>query len=151
MRVLAVFDLAPRPCQGLVRKGIKAPDGNRGMRVTTMNTCYKHWPEERERAHSLRRSSVFALSYRQHLARVFAVTLRSRLLVLLASNSGEGFPKIGIDASRIAKRLIEDRFHSLSQRRGCCIPILLSLVRARCVPGRGKPRWFSDLGRRLFS
>jgi len=45
-----------------------------GLRVTTMNTCYKHCPTER--AHRLRRNSVFALSYGEHLARVFAVNLR---------------------------------------------------------------------------
>ena len=105
-----------------------------------MNTCCEHCPTERERAQSLRRNSAFALSYREHLARVFAVNLRSRLLALLASNSGEGFPKVGINASRIAKGMIEDRFHSLSQSRGCVIPMFLSLVEARCVPGRGKSR-----------
>jgi hypothetical protein len=43
--------------------------------------------------------------------RIFALDVRSRLLLLLTSNSGEGFPKVSINASRIAKGMIEDRFH----------------------------------------
>jgi len=78
------------------------------MRVTAMNTCYEHCPKEHERARRLRRDRVFALSYRQHLVRVFTVTPYTLLLMLLASNSGEGFPQVGIDASRIAKGMIED-------------------------------------------
>jgi hypothetical protein len=54
---------------------------------------------------------VLGLSYREYLPRIFAFALRLRLLSLLAPNSGEGFPKIGIDASRIAKGTVKDRFH----------------------------------------
>jgi len=54
---------------------------------------------------------VFPLSYRQHLPGFFTLTLRERLLPLLASNSGEGFPKIRINAARVTKGMIEDRFH----------------------------------------
>jgi hypothetical protein len=73
------------------------------------------------------------------------------LLALLASNSGEGFPKVGIGASRIAKGMIKDRFHLLSRSRGCVIPMFLPLLEARRVPGRRKSRWFSGLRTRLFS
>jgi hypothetical protein len=61
--------------------------------------------------HASRRDSGFALSYRKYLSRIFALNLSSRLLTLFAANSGEGFPKVGINASRVTKRMIEDRFH----------------------------------------
>ena len=50
-------------------------------------------------------------SYREHLRRTVARLVRSRLLALFAPNSGEGFPKIGVNALGITKGVIEDRFH----------------------------------------
>src|SRR5205814_6487167 len=64
--------------------------------------------------HCSRCDSGFALSYREHLPWIVALNLRSRLLALLTSNSGEGFPKVSINASRVTKRIIEDRFHLAS-------------------------------------
>jgi len=54
---------------------------------------------------------VFALSYREDLRRIFALALRPGLLALLAADSGEGLPKVGINAFRVMKGLIEDGFH----------------------------------------
>jgi len=54
---------------------------------------------------------VFALSYREHFRRLFAFDLRPGLLALLAADSGEGFPKIGINALRVTKGSIEYGFH----------------------------------------
>lgn len=55
--------------------------------------------------------SVFALSYRQYFRRICDLGLPSRLVLLLASNSGEGLPKVGIDASRVTKGRVEDTLH----------------------------------------
>jgi hypothetical protein len=76
-----------------------------------MNTCSKSCRCDREPTFTSRHSRVFTLSDREYLGRTFARNLSSRLLTLLPSNSGEGFPKVGINASRITKGLIEDRFH----------------------------------------
>ncbi len=76
--------------------------------------------------HALRCDSGFALPYREHLPRIVALNLRSRLLALLTSNSGEGFPKVGINASRITKRMIENRFHWCPEPWLCRTSVFIS-------------------------
>jgi len=51
------------------------------------------------------------LLYREYLPNSFTGTLYLRLSPLFAPNSGEGFPKVRIDASGVMKGMIEDRFH----------------------------------------
>jgi len=64
-----------------------------------------------EPSHASRHRDVFALSHREHLLQFLALNLRSGLLALFPPNSCEGFPKIGVDAARVTKGMIEDRFH----------------------------------------
>ena len=111
-----------------------------------MNTCYKHCPTERERPHGLRSNSAFALSYGEYLARVFAVNLRSRLLALLASNSGESFPKVSINASRIAKGTIEDRFHFVVPEPWLCHTDVSVSVTSKMRSEQGKVTLVHQLG-----
>ena len=58
-----------------------------------------------------RRSGVFALLYWEYLPRIVALNVHSRLLALLPSNSGESFSEVRINALRVTKGVIEDRFH----------------------------------------
>jgi len=76
-----------------------------------MNTC-ERMPAPCERAFaSLRHARAFALSYQEYLSRIVNLALHLRLLALLTPNPGKGLPKVRIDAARIPKGLIEDRFH----------------------------------------
>jgi hypothetical protein len=54
---------------------------------------------------------MFARAQREYLSLILGINLRSCLLALLPANSGESFPKIGIDAFGVTKGTIEDRFH----------------------------------------
>ena len=58
-----------------------------------------------------RHSSALVLLQREDISRSFTLALRQRLLALFTPNSGERFPKVGINAFRITKRAIKDRFH----------------------------------------
>jgi hypothetical protein len=100
--------------------------------------------------HASRCDSTSALSYREHLSWIFVLTVSLRLLALFTPNSGEGLPKVRINASRVTKRMIEDRFHLGSLSRVCVIRTFLSLMAARCVPCSMKSRWFRGLGRWPF-
>ncbi len=90
------------------------------MNICDRNCCW------RADFHALRCDSGFALPYREHLPRIVALNLRSRLLALLTSNSGEGLPKVGINASRITKRMIEDRFHWCPEPWLCRTSVFIS-------------------------
>jgi hypothetical protein len=56
-------------------------------------------------------SRMFALSDPKYRLRVEAPTPHRRVLALCAPNSGERFSRIGTNAVRAAKAMIEDRFH----------------------------------------
>src|SRR5258708_32041748 len=90
------------------------------MNICDRNCCW------RADFHALRCDSGFALPYREHLPRIVALNLRSRLLALLTSNSGEGFPKVSINASRVTKRIIEDRFHWRPEAWLCHTSVFIS-------------------------
>ena len=70
--------------------------------------------------HVSRCDSRSALSYREHLPWIVVPTESSRL-ALFTPNSGEGLLKVRINASRVTKRMIEDRFHLKSLSLVCVI------------------------------
>jgi len=96
---------------GLWIKEKNGPHESWGPRVITMTTRYKNCRSRQESNIASRCDSTSALSYREHLPWIVVLTVSSRLLALFTPNSGEGLPKVRINASRVTKRMIEDRFH----------------------------------------
>src|SRR5215471_15736042 len=66
-----------------------------------------------------RHSSALVLPQRENISRSFTVAMRQRLLTLFTPNSSKGFPKVGINAFRITKRAIKNRFHRCALT--CCV------------------------------
>ncbi len=72
---------------------------------------------ERRSKRVLRRRTHFALVERHYDARTSVHCVRSDLSLLFAANPREGLAEVGVDALRVAKRRIEDRFHKVSCSR----------------------------------
>jgi hypothetical protein len=99
---------------------------NWGLRVIITGFLPELRTHEEISLHTSRHGSVFALSCREHLLRVIAVNLRSHLLALFAPKSGEGLPKIGINARGMRKRMVEHRHH-------CCLCVVVVSYECRCI------------------
>jgi hypothetical protein len=87
----------------------RAFSGARSCKLPCYRTALKTEP--------LRCCAHFALAERQYDASTNVGWVRSSLSLLFAANPGESFAKVRVDALRVAKRRIEDRFHGISYSR----------------------------------
>jgi hypothetical protein len=73
---------------------------------------------------ALRRCTHLALAEREYNASARIGCVRSDLSLLFATNPGEGFAEVRVDAFRVAERGIEDGFHTVSCFRlvRCTLP-----------------------------
>lgn len=88
-----------------------------------------------------RQRTRLLLPYRKHLARFVLVTSRAQLPVLFTSNPCKRLAQVRIDAARVTKGMIENRFHCRLQAGRHAV----ALQAARCVPARLFASGFSGL------